>query len=108
MDALSAQLPADVTPEATRSIRAVRGFVIVNAAVPGEAFLFPNPELAGIASGPAHFAVANRAQGRVDLTDAAGRVFQLQLGVAGGKAMMRILRGDAPALSYVGCASTGG
>lgn len=108
MDALSARLPDDVTPEATRTIRAVRGFVIVNAAVPGEAFLFPNPELAGIASGPAHFIIANRDQGRVDLTDADGRVFQLQLGVAGGNAMMRILRGDAPALSYVGCASTGG
>lgn len=107
MDALNAQLPADVTPEATRAVRAPRGFVIVNAAEPGEAFLFPNAELTAIASGPARFVITDRAQGRIDLTDAAGHVTQLQLGVAGGKALMRILRVGAPPLTYVGCAATG-
>jgi hypothetical protein len=107
MNAVNAQLPEDVTPEATRAVRAERGLVIVNAAAPGEAYLFPNPELAGVASGPARFVVIDSAQGRVDLTDSAGRIFRLQLGIAGGKAMMRILRGEAPPLAYVGCASTG-
>jgi hypothetical protein len=106
MNALNDILPEDLNSPALGAIRATTGFVIVNRADEGGAFFFPNQALSFIAPGRGQFAIADRAQGRVDLTDAAGTVTQLQLGASGGLPMMRILRPNAPALTYIGCAST--
>lgn len=106
LSALNDILPEDLNSPALNGVRATTGFVIVNSADEGSAFFFPNPGLAFIASGRGRFAITDRAQGRVDLTDAAGTVTQVQLGASGGLPMMRILPPNAPPLVYVGCAST--
>lgn len=108
MNALNDILPEDLNSPALNAIRATRGLVIVNSADLGAAFFFPNANLSFMAPGRGSFAIADRAQGTVNLTDAAGTVTQVQLGASGGLPMMRILRADAPVLTYVGCASTEG
>jgi hypothetical protein len=106
MNALNNNMPEDLNSPALGAIRATRGFVIVNSADEGGAFLFPNADLPFIAPGRGGFAIADRSQGLVDLTDAAGAVTQLQLGASSGLPMMRIARPGAEPLAYVGCAST--
>lgn len=109
MAALDAALPATLAPDGLGAVRTQRGLIIVPTDEnPGAAYVFPNPHLTNIASGLAAIHVVDAAAGRISLTDAAGQEIQLQLGVAGGKAMMRILREGAEPLLYVGCASSTG
>lgn len=104
---LDASLPREMTSDAVGMVRAPRGFVIVPANDdPTQAFLFPNAELATIASGLARVEIVNAAQGRVNLRDAAGGVTQLQLGLSGRQAVMRVLRTGRQPLTYVGCISS--
>ncbi|GAM99553.1 hypothetical protein U91I_03207 [alpha proteobacterium U9-1i] len=107
MNAVSEVVPEDLSSPALNSIRASRGFVIVNSADIGEAYFFPNAELGFITPGPGQFAITDRAQGRVDLTDSAGATIPVQIGASGGLPLMRILRPNATPLTFVGCASTG-
>lgn len=106
LDELAAAFPAQLTPDAVRGLRTTRGLVIVAGAEPGQVFVFPSPALAGMVGGLGAFTLGDRAQGRVDLRDAAGSLTQLQLGSAGGRAVMRILRPNAGPLTFVGCAPT--
>ncbi|MGE0597682.1 MAG: hypothetical protein AB7P07_15070 [Hyphomonadaceae bacterium] len=105
---LDAALPEDLSAPAIQLVRAERGLVIVPTAEANAAYLFPNPQLPNVTSGLAAIRVLDPAAGRVTLTDAAGQDIQLQLGVAGGRAMMRILPAEGDPLVYVGCASTAG
>jgi hypothetical protein len=106
LDELAAAFPADLTPDAVRGLMTTRGLVIVPGAENGQIFLFPNPTLSGMVGGLGSFTLVNRAEGRVDLHDAAGAPIPVQLGAAGGKAMLRLLRPNADPLTFVGCAST--
>jgi len=106
LEAVNSVLPEDLNSPALNAVRATRGFVIVNSADEGGAFFFPSSDLTFIAPGRGSFVIADRAQGLVNLTDAAGAVTQVQLGASGGLPMMRIMRPNAQPLVYVGCAST--
>lgn len=109
MAAFDDALPDPGNPAALRLARPQASVLIVPTAPDStQVYIFPSTQLPDIAAGRAVFTIVDTAQGRLDLRDAAGAVAHLQLGVAGGKAMMRVLRqGQAP-LSYVGCASTAG
>lgn len=108
LSALDAALPDNLSAPALQAVRAQRGLVVVATEDPGAAYLFPGPDLPGVASGLAAMRLVDAAAGRVSLTDAAGREIQLQLGVAGGRAMMRVLSGDGAPQVYVGCVATSG
>ena len=107
MASLDAQIPEDLNAAALAALRPARGLIFVPAADnPAAGFVFASVALPHIASGLAVLRVADAASGRVDLTDAAGATIELQLGVVGGKPVMRVPgAAGAPAL-YVGCASS--
>lgn len=107
MAALDAQIPEDLNAAALAALRPPRGLVFVPAADnPAAGFVFANDALPHIASGLALLRLVDAARGRVDLIDAVGATIELQLGVAGGKPVMRVPdAAGAPSL-YVGCASS--
>jgi hypothetical protein len=106
MAALDASLPAELSPETLRPIRAPRGFIIVPTDDPGMAYIFPNAQLSAMTPGLAAIRVVSATLGRVDIVDAGGQTTQLQVGVAGGRPMMRVLREGGAPLVFVGCASS--
>ena len=108
MAAVESALPEQMTPEALAAVRAPRGLIVVPAdddATRG--FIFPNAELSALTSGAAFFVATDPAQGRLDITDAAGRTSQFRLGrAANGHPMMQIPHGGGAPLVYVGCATS--
>ncbi len=106
LEVLAGTLPAETTPQAVMGLRTTRGLVFIAGADPGQMFVFPSPALTAITGGAGSFTVTDRAQGRLDFRDGAGAVQHLQVGVAAGKTMLRLLRPDGAAQTFVGCAST--
>ena len=106
METLDAALPAELTPEALAPIRPPTGFIIVATDQPERIFLFPNPALNWIASGEAVITAADAASGIVRLRDAAEREAELQLGISGAQAMLRLTAPGGALRLYVGCAPT--
>jgi hypothetical protein len=108
MTTLDARLPVPMTVDNLADIRAEHGLLFVPTDEnPTVMFVFPNDEeLRGIASGLANFALDPSGEGKLVLTDAAGHDSNLELGHAGGHALLRIRpRGSADVQLYVGCAS---
>lgn len=108
MTALDARLPIPMTVDNLADIRAEHGLVFVPTDEnPSVMFVFPNDdELRGIASGLANFTLDPAGEGKLVLTDAAGHDSNLELGHAGGHALLRIRpRGSADVQLYVSCAS---
>lgn len=106
LEVLAAQFPEDLTPEAVRGLRATQGLALSPGAEPGQIFVFPSPTMRSVAGGLGRFAIFDAAQGRIDLTDAAGATLRLQLGQAGGRSVLRILREGEQPQAFVGCAPT--
>jgi hypothetical protein len=94
--------------DALAAIRAEHGFVVVPTNEnPTVVYLFPNNDLRGIASGLATFGLDPAGEGRLVIRDAADHDSKLQIGHAGGHALMRVdPRGAGDVQTYVGCAST--
>jgi len=108
LEQLANALPSgEISPEAVRGLRSTRGLVLVPGADPGQIFIFPNPSQRTIAGGLGAFALADPAQGRIDLTDAAGTVIEVQLGQSSGTAILRMLVAGQRPQAFVGCAPTG-
>lgn len=105
---LDGQLPETITPAALGAIRTPRGLILVPTDEdPATFFLFAAANMPGLTSGLATIRVANARQGHVDLIDAAGTQLALQLGTAGGHALMLIFGNeDQEPLQFVACAST--
>ena len=92
MAALERRLPDLMTVEALLDIRAEQGLVFVPTDEnPALLFVFPNDELLrGIASGLGAFSLDPSGPGRIILRDAAGHDSNLELGHAGGRALLRV------------------
>lgn len=109
MAALDLRLPEPMTADALRDVRAELGLVFVPTDEnPTLLFVFPNDELLrGVASGLGAFTLDPSGVGRVILRDAAGHDSNLELGQAGGHALLRIRpRGANDVQLYTACAST--
>lgn len=108
MAALEAHLPDPMTVDALAAIRPEHGLVVVPTNEnPTIVYLFPNNDLRGIASGLATFRLDPAGEGRLIIRDAADHDSNLQVGHAGGHALLRIdPRGSGDVQTYVGCAST--
>lgn len=109
LEQVDAAVPEQISAESLSAIRAPHGLVIVPAGdEPRAVFVFANHQLGQITSGLGILRVADAAQAVVGISDARGQETFFQLGQAGGKAMMRVLRPNEPPLTYVGCAPTTG
>jgi hypothetical protein len=104
---LDGRLPEDMTPAALGAIRTSRGLILIPTEEnPATFFLFASPEMQGLTSGLATIRVVNAAEGRLNLADVGGALVPLQLGEAGSRTMMRILRENQEPLLFVACAPT--
>ena len=109
LEQVDAAVPEEISSESLSAIRAPHGLVIVpTGEEPRAVFVFANSQLGQITSGLGILRVADAAQAVVGISDARGQETFFQLGQAGGKAMMRVLRPNEPPLTYVGCAATTG
>jgi hypothetical protein len=105
---LDGRLPETMSPEALRAIRTPHGLILIPTQEnPATFFLFAATSMPGLTSGLATIRVANASLGHVDLVDAAETQLALQLGTAGGHALLRVF-GDEnqEPLLFVACAST--
>jgi len=102
---VDAALPAVLNADTMARVRAPHGLLIIPAGDdPAYAFFIPPADMSWFTSGMGAIAVLNEAQGQMSVRDAGGRTIALQLGRAGGHAVLRVSPPQGALLTFVGCA----
>ena len=104
--AVEAALPPVLTPESVARVRALRGLLVIPTDDAAVSYFFPDSGMPWFASGLGTIGVIDEAGGFIGVRDAEGHEFALQLGVAGGHAVLRLRNPENQILNFVACAPT--
>ena len=108
IEAVEAAMPAVLTPESLANVRALWGLMVVPTDDPAVSYFFPDMSLAWMASGLGAIGVIDETEGFIGVRDAAGRDIAVQIGLAGGRGVMRLRNPENQLLTFVACAPTWG
>ncbi len=108
IEAIEAAMPAVLTPESLANVRALWGLMVVPTDDPAVSYFFPDMSLGWMASGLGAIGVIDEAEGFIGVRDAAGRDIAVQIGLAGGRGVMRLRNPENQLLTFVACAPTWG
>ena len=102
---VDAALPRVLNADTMARVRAPHGLLIIPTGDdPTYAFFIPPAAMSWFTSGLGAIAVLNEAQGRMSVRDAGGRTIALQLGRAGGHAVLLVSPPQGTLMTFVGCA----
>ncbi len=108
IEAVEAAMPPVLTPESLANVRALWGLLVIPTDDPAISYFFPDTSLTWMTSGLGAIGVINETEGFIGVRDAGGRDIAIQIGLAGGRGVMRLRNPENQLLTFVACAPTWG